>query len=140
MQKKYCPKTAVGRCSSRKMFLKISQYSWENTCIGVFFLKKLQAWRQETCFPANIVTFFKATFFIDHFQWTPHRTFLIQMPQGVLSKKILKNFERLTGKHLCQSLLFNKVAGLGPASLLKKRLRIGVFLKILKNTFFTEHV
>ena len=97
----------------------------------------MQTWRQERCFPANIVTFLKATFFIDHFQWTPHRTFLIQMPQGVLSKKILKNFERLTGKQLCQSLLFNKVAGLGPATLLKKRLRIGVFLKILKNTFFS---
>ena len=57
---------------------------------NLFFLIKLQTWRQERCFPANIVTFLKATFFIDHFQWTPHRTFLIQMPQGVLSKKILK--------------------------------------------------
>ena len=54
------------------------------------FLIKLQAWRQERCFTVNIVTFLKATFFIDHFQWTPHRTFLIQIPQGVLSKKFLK--------------------------------------------------
>ena len=33
-----------------------------------------------------------------------------------------KNFAKFTGKHLCQSLLFNKVTGLRPATLLKKRL------------------
>ena len=31
-------------------------------------------------------------------------------------------FAKFTGKHLCQSLFFNKVAGLKPATLLKKRL------------------
>ena len=42
---------------------------------------------------------------------------------GVLHKKIvLKNFTRFTGKHLRWSLFFNKVAGLRPATLLKKRL------------------
>ena len=35
---------------------------------------------------------------------------------------VLRNFAKLTGKHLCQSLFFNKVAGLRPATLLKKRL------------------
>ena len=37
-------------------------------------------------------------------------------------KGILRNFAKFTGKHLCQSLFFNKVAGLSPATLLKKRL------------------
>ena len=37
-------------------------------------------------------------------------------------KGILKNFAKFTGKHLCQSLFFNKVTGLRPATLLKKRL------------------
>ena len=37
-------------------------------------------------------------------------------------KGVVRNFEKFIGKHLCQSLLFNKVAGLRPASLLKKRL------------------
>ena len=32
------------RCSIRKIFLKISQYSQENTCARVSFLTKLQAW------------------------------------------------------------------------------------------------
>ena len=35
------PKAAVRRCSSEKVFLKISQYSQENTCVGVSFLIKL---------------------------------------------------------------------------------------------------
>ena len=37
-------------------------------------------------------------------------------------KGILRNFAKFTGKHLRQSLFFNKVAGLRPATLLKKRL------------------
>ena len=35
---------------------------------------------------------------------------------------VLKTFTKFTGKHLCQSLFFNKAAGLRPATLLKKRL------------------
>ena len=35
---------------------------------------------------------------------------------------VLRNFAKFTGKHLCQNLFFNKVAGLRPAPLLKKRL------------------
>ena len=43
--------------------------------------------------------------------------------RGVLQKKgVLRNFTKFTGKHLCQSLFFNKVAGLSPAALLRKRL------------------
>ena len=35
--------SSVRRCSLKKMFLKISQYSQDSTCTGVFFLIKLQA-------------------------------------------------------------------------------------------------
>ena len=35
---------------------------------------------------------------------------------------ILRNFTKFFGKHLCQGLFFNKVAGPGTATLLKKRL------------------
>ena len=38
-----------------------------------------------------------------------------------MKKLFFRNFAKFTGKHLCQNLFFNKVAGL-PASLLKKRL------------------
>ena len=37
-----------------------------------------------------------------------------------MKKGVLRNFAKFTGKHLCQSLFFNKVAGLRPATLLKK--------------------
>ena len=43
-------------------------------------------------------------------------------PDVFCKKGILRNFTKFTGKHLCQSLFFNKVAGLRPATLLKKRL------------------
>ena len=36
-------------------------------------------------------------------------------------KGVLRNFTKFTGKHLCQSLFFNKVAGRRPATLLKER-------------------
>ena len=40
-----------------------------------------------------------------------------------MKKGALVNFTKLTGKHLCQSVIFNKVAGLRAATLLKKKLR-----------------
>ena len=56
----------------------------------------------------------------------------------------LRNFAKLTGKHLCQSLFFNKVAGLRPATLLKKRLWHRCFpvnfAKFLRIPFLTEYI
>ena len=56
-------------------------------------------------------------------------------------KGALRNFAKLTGKHLCQSLCSNNVAGLRPTTLLKKRLYnylkrdsgTGVFLWFLRS-------
>ena len=39
-----------------------------------------------------------------------------------MKKGVLGNSAKFTGKDLCQSLFFNKVAGLRPGSLLKRRL------------------
>ena len=65
-------------------------------------------------------------------------------PEVFYKKGVLRNFEKFTGKHLCQSLFFNKVAGLRPATLLKKRLwhrRFPVdFAKCLTTSFLTEHL
>ena len=41
---------------------------------------------------------------------------------GVCKKCVLRNFAKFTEKHLRQSLFFNKVTGLRPVTLLKKRL------------------
>ena len=59
-------------------------------------------------------------------------------------KGVLRNFEKFTGKHLCQSLLFNKVAGLRTVTLLKKRFWYTCFpvnfSKFLKTPPITEHL
>ena len=43
-------------------------------------------------------------------------------PEMFCKKGVLRNFAKFTGKHLRQSLFFNKVEGFRPATLLKKRL------------------
>ena len=56
----------------------------------------------------------------------------------------LKNFNKLIGKCPCQSRFFNKVAGLRPANLLKKRLQHKCFsvnfVKFLRTTFLQATV
>ena len=41
-------------------------------------------------------------------------------PEVFCEKFVLKNLAKFTGKHLCWSLFFNKVAGLMSATLLKR--------------------
>ena len=61
-------------------------------------------------------------------------------------KGFLRNVAKFTGKHLCQSLFFTKVAGLRlrPATLVNKRLWHRCFPvnfgKFLRTSFFTEHL
>ena len=49
-----------------------------------------------------------------------------------MKKGVLRNFTKLTGKHLCQSLFFNKVTGQGcfPVN----------FVKFLRTPSFIEHL
>ena len=65
-------------------------------------------------------------------------------PEMFCKKDVLRSFEQFTGKHLCQSLFLNKVAGLRPVTLLKKRLWYSCFpvnfAKFLRTPFFTEHL
>ena len=62
-------------------------------------------------------------------------------PQVFCEKGALRNFAKFTGKHLCQSLFFNKVAGLRPATLLKRRLWHKCFpANFAKFLNFTEHL
>ena len=41
---------------------------------------------------------------------------------------VIKNFAKITRKHLCWSLFFSKIAGPLPATLLKRDSNTGVFL------------
>ena len=58
-------------------------------------------------------------------------------------KGVLRKFAMFTGKHLCQCLFFDKVAGLRTITLLKNRLWRRCFpvnfTKFLKTSFFIEH-
>ena len=59
-------------------------------------------------------------------------------PEVFCYKDVLKNFTKFTGNYSCQSLFFNKVADLRPATLLKRDPGTGVFLWILQNLL--EHL
>ena len=72
------------------------------------------------------------------------RTDPVAQKCSLIEKCVLRNFAKLTGKHLCQSLFSNKVAGLRPATLLKKRpwhrwFSVN-FAKSLRASFLIEHI
>ena len=74
--------------------------------------------------------------------------FCIQVIEAVVQrfsvKVVFKNFAKFTGKHLCQSLFFDKVAGLRPATLLKMKIWHRCFpvnfLNFLRTPFLIEHL
>ena len=63
-----------------------------------------------------------------------------------VKKCVIRNFAKFTGKHLCQSLFFNKVADLWPqaCNFIKKEALAQAlsceFGEISKSKFFTEHL
>ena len=66
-----------------------------------------------------------------------------------MKKGVLRNFTKFAGKHLYQSLFFNKVADLRPVKkeqafqikFIKKEQALPCeFCKNFKNTFFKEHL
>ena len=65
-------------------------------------------------------------------------------PCAFCTKSVLRNFAKFTGKHLHQSFLLNKVVGLKPVTLLKKRpwnRSFPVhFAKFLRTPFLVEHL
>ena len=69
----------------------------------------------------NCSTTLQAFFFLSFF--LHHK----QPPKMLFKKGALRNFAKFTGKHLCQSLIFNKAGGLE-------------FCEFSKNTFSTEHL
>ena len=55
-------------------------------------------------------------------------------PEVFFKKGVLRNFAKFTGKHLCQRLFINKVAGLAC------NCEFCEFCEISKNAFFTEQL
>ena len=54
------------------------------------------------------------------------------LPEMFCKKSVPRKFPKFTGKHLCQILFFNKVAGLRPATF-KRDSGVGVYQWILRN-------
>ena len=65
-------------------------------------------------------------------------------PEVFCKKGVIRNFAKFPGKHLCQRLFFNKVAGLWPVTLLSKKLWHGCFpvnfVKLLRTPFSIGHL
>ena len=60
-------------------------------------------------------------------------------------KDVLKSFVEFAGKHLCQSLFFNKFSNLQPATLSKKETLAQFFFfsnicEFCKNAYFVKHL
>ena len=59
-------------------------------------------------------------------------------PEVFCKKCVFRNFAKFTGKHLCQRLFFNKVAGV-KKSLWHRCFHVN-FAKFLRTPFFTEYL
>ena len=70
--------------------------------------------------------------------------FQVDAQRCSVKKGALKSFAKFTEKLLCQSLFFNKVASLNPATLLKRKLWHRYFpvsfAKFQRTPFLTEHL
>ena len=126
-----------------------------------YFIKKET---QTLVFYGEYCEIFKSTYFEEHLRIAASKTWKIKVlrtsvllswnylskyfrnnrPEVFCKKGVLRNFAKFTGKHLCQSLFFDKVAGLRPGTLFKKSLWYRCFpvnfAKFLRTSFFIEHL
>ena len=58
---------------------------------------------------------------------------MVKVSKYWLEKSVLRSFKNFTEKYLCMSLFLNRVAGLQPATFLKKSSCTGVFLQVQSN-------
>ena len=88
----------------------------------------------------EVSTFLK-NLFVNHATNSVTECFRRSHQRCFIKKGVLRNFTKFTGKHLCQSLLFNKVVGLGlrACNVIKKETQAQAFsfefCEISKNTF-----
>ena len=78
--------------------------------------------RTKSLFPTNWLV--SVTWIVLNLDFIPTfwKMLFKRKPTLVCKNGVIKHFLKFKGKHLCHSLFFNKVAGLKPATLLKKRL------------------
>ena len=88
------------KCSTRKLFLKISQDSQENTCVGASFLIKMQGFRppnfikkrlEHRCFREHW-EIFKNTYFEEHLRTAASESFTWFFPALTNDRKWKRRF------------------------------------------------
>ena len=120
------------------------QISLETNCVEVSFLVKLHDWGSATFLRKqltvldmvlNTPTSHKlSTYYYNADVCKDPNDYRSSRSEVFCKKRVLKNFEKFTGKHLCQSLFFNKVY-------LKKWLWYRSFpVNFVKAPFFIEHL
>ena len=105
--------------------------------VGKYFSDVTGFCNSDLCLENNLAIYEKWKMFTGYYIWIAKRIsrFKISITFSIpwhrrrschrscsVKKGVLRNFAKFKGKHLCRSLFFNKVAGLRPATLLKKRL------------------
>ena len=97
----------------------------------------------------NFIQIHNMHFFVDHFYL--HHLFpkcctisRSSCPEVFCKKGLLRNFAKFTEKHLCQSLFYNKRAGMRSTTLIKRRLWHRSFpvnfAKLLRTHFLTRQL
>ena len=121
---------------------------WSLTLITINAAKSLLDWNLHTSKPerrSEVANFELLRQYSTSFRLFPiPNLYRSSRPQVFCKKGILKNFTKFTGKHLWQSLFFDKVAGLRTATLFKERLWHKCFpvnfVKFLRTSIFIEHL
>ena len=126
------------------------QISLETNCVEVPFLVKLHDWGSATFLRKHLTALDMvlntplshklSTYYYNTDVCKDPHDYRSSCPEVFCIKCVLKNFAKFTGKYLCQSLFFNKVAGLQACNfILKKWLWYRSFpvnfVKFLKHLF-----
>ena len=115
-------RSSYQRCSVKKLFLKsFALFTGKYLCWSpsLVSLQELQLYQKEAptqVFSSEYCKTFNNTYFRnirEHLLLNKcHGVLNVQSPEVFYKKGVFKNFAILTGKHLCQSHFFSKVAGL----------------------------
>ena len=110
---------------------------WSN-CVGISVGNTSENWGKR-----NLIMLSLLCVTVIRYKTTHMQLLLSSHQKCAIKKGVLKNFAKFAG-NICVSLFFNKVAGLRPASLLKKESLAQEFscefCEIFKNHFFTKHL
>ena len=124
---------------------------WQHTKLNMFYFVRNSHVSSQGTLKITRGFFFALTSYV--YWWQHKRTWIIwaakntcfencrsSRPKVFCKKGVLRNFTKFTGKHLCQSLFFNKVAGLSPTTKKRGSAFPVNFVEFVRTHFFTERL